>query len=84
MKSSEKHANYSTRLILDEMQNLATMPKSKKKTNLELISFPKKPFVNLHRRSTREGMISWEKQYTGSLLESAIFYQEINGINMSQ
>ena len=29
--------------------------------------------INLHRRSTREGMTTWEKQYNGSWLENVIF-----------
>ena len=37
--------------------------------------------VNLHR-SIRKGMITWEEQYIGSLLESLFLKLEINGINM--
>ena len=40
--------------------------------------------VNLDRRSTREGMTIWEKEYIESLLESVTLKLEINGMNMSQ
>ena len=40
--------------------------------------------LNLHRRSTRQGMITWEKYYIGSLLESVILKLEVNGMNISQ
>ena len=40
--------------------------------------------VNLHRRSRREGMITWGKWYIGSLLESVILKLEINDMNTSQ
>ena len=33
--------------------------------------------VNLHKKSTRESMITWEKQNIGSLLESVILKLEI-------
>ena len=40
--------------------------------------------VNLYKRSTREGTITWEKQYIGSLLEGVILKLETNDMNMSQ
>ena len=40
--------------------------------------------VNLHQRSTKEGMITEGKKYIGSFLESVILKLEINGMNMSQ
>ena len=40
--------------------------------------------VNFHRRSTREGMITWGKKYIESWLECVILKLEINDMNMSQ